>query len=62
MVTEIEFNALYRTLTEARGKTTVRSKMTLAFEQLKKDPNYVAAFDDLKGGINGHTKQPYRTI
>ena len=23
--------------------------MTLAFEQLKKDPNYVAAFDDLKG-------------
>ena len=26
-----------------------KSKMSLAFEQLKKDSNYVAAFDDLKG-------------
>lgn len=41
-------DALRRSLTEARvafGK----GQMSLAFEQLKKDPNYVAAFDDLKG-------------
>lgn len=41
-------NALYRTLTEARANYG-KEQMTLAFEQLKKDPNYVAAFDDLKG-------------
>lgn len=41
-------NALYRTLTEARVNYG-KEQMTLAFEQLKKDPNYVAAFDDLKG-------------
>lgn len=41
-------NALYRTLTEARANYG-KEHMTLAFEQLKKDPNYVAAFDDLKG-------------
>ncbi len=40
--------ALYRTLTEARANYG-KEQMTLAFEQLKKDPNYVAAFDDLKG-------------
>ena len=40
--------ALYRTLTEARANYG-KNQMTLAFEQLKKDPNYVAAFDDLKG-------------
>ena len=40
--------ALYRTLTEARANYG-KDQMTLAFEQLKKDPNYVAAFDDLKG-------------
>ena len=39
---------LYRTLTEARANYG-KEQMTLAFEQLKKDPNYVAAFDDLKG-------------
>ena len=41
-------DALYRTLTEARANYG-KEQMTLAFEQLKKDPNYVAAFDDLKG-------------
>ena len=41
-------NTLYRTLTEARANYG-KEQMTLAFEQLKKDPNYVAAFDDLKG-------------
>lgn len=41
-------NALYRTLTEARANYG-KEQMALAFEQLKKDPNYVAAFDDLKG-------------
>ena len=41
-------NALYRTLTEARANYG-KEQMTLAFEQLKKDPNYVVAFDDLKG-------------
>ena len=41
-------DALYRTLTEARTNYG-KEQMTLAFEQLKKDPNYVAAFDDLKG-------------
>lgn len=40
--------ALYRTLTEARANYG-KEQMTLAFEHLKKDPNYVAAFDDLKG-------------
>lgn len=40
--------SLYRTLTEARANYG-KEQMTLAFEQLKKDPNYVAAFDDLKG-------------
>lgn len=40
--------ALYRTLTEARANYG-KEQMTLAFDQLKKDPNYVAAFDDLKG-------------
>ena len=41
-------DALYRTLTEARANYG-KEQMTLAFEQLKKDPSYVAAFDDLKG-------------
>ena len=41
-------DALYRSLTEARANYG-KEQMTLAFEQLKKDPNYVAAFDDLKG-------------
>lgn len=41
-------DALYRTLTEARANYG-KEQMTLAFEQLKKDPNYVAAFDDLRG-------------
>lgn len=41
-------DALYRSLTEARANHG-KEQMTLAFEQLKKDPNYVAAFDDLKG-------------
>lgn len=41
-------DALYRTLTEARANYG-KEQMTLAFEQLKKDPNYVAAFDDIKG-------------
>lgn len=41
-------DALYRTLTEARANYG-KEQMTLAFEQLKRDPNYVAAFDDLKG-------------
>lgn len=41
-------DALYRTLAEARANYG-KEQMTLAFEQLKKDPNYVAAFDDLKG-------------
>lgn len=45
---EERVNALYRTLTEARANYG-KEQMTLAFEQLKKDPNYVAAFDDLKG-------------
>lgn len=40
--------ALQRSLTEARANYG-KEQMTLAFEQLKKDPNYVAAFDDLKG-------------
>ena len=40
--------ALQRSLTEARVNYG-KEQMTLAFEQLKKDPNYVAAFDDLKG-------------
>lgn len=40
--------ALYRSLTEAKANYG-KEQMTLAFEQLKKDPNYVAAFDDLKG-------------
>lgn len=40
--------ALQRSLTEARVSFG-KEQMTLAFEQLKKDPNYVAAFDDLKG-------------
>ena len=41
-------DALYRTLTEARANFG-KEQMTLAFEQLKKDPNYIVAFDDLKG-------------
>lgn len=41
-------DALYRTLTEARANYG-KDQMTLAFEQLKKDPNYVVAFDDLNG-------------
>lgn len=41
-------DALYRSLTEARANYG-KEQMTLAFEQLKKDPNYVAAFDDLEG-------------
>jgi tape measure domain-containing protein len=41
-------DALYRSLTEARANYG-KEQMTLAFEQLKKDPSYVAAFDDLKG-------------
>lgn len=41
-------DALYRTLTEARANYG-KEQMTIAFEQLKKDPNYIAAFDDLKG-------------
>ena len=40
--------ALYRSLTEAKANFG-KDQMSLAFEQLKKDPNYVAAFDDLKG-------------
>lgn len=41
-------DALYRSLTEARANFG-KEQMTLAFEQLKKDPNYIVAFDDLKG-------------
>lgn len=40
--------ALYRSLTEAKANFG-KDQMSLAFEQLKKDPNYVVAFDDLKG-------------
>ena len=40
--------ALYRSLTEAKANFG-KDQMSLAFEQLKKDPNYVVAFDDLNG-------------
>ena len=40
--------ALQRSLTEARVSFG-KEQMSLAFEQLKKSPDYVAAFDDLKG-------------
>lgn len=40
--------ALYRSLTEAKANFG-NDQMSLAFEQLKKDPNYVVAFDDLNG-------------
>lgn len=40
--------ALYRSLTEAKANFG-KEQMSLAFEQLKKDPNYVVAFDDLNG-------------
>ena len=40
--------ALYRSLTEAKANYG-KDQMSLAFEQLKKDPNYVVAFDDLNG-------------
>lgn len=40
--------ALYRSLTEAKANFG-KNQMSLAFEQLKKDPNYVVAFDDLNG-------------
>lgn len=40
--------ALYRSLTEAKANFG-KNQMSLAFEQLKKDPNYVFAFDDLNG-------------
>ena len=36
--------------------------MTLAFEQLKKDPNYVAAFDDLKGASTDTLNSLYRWV
>lgn len=39
---------LYRSLTEAKANFG-KDQMSLAFEQLKKDPNYVVAFDDLNG-------------
>lgn len=41
-------DALQRSLTEARVSFG-KEQMSLAFEQLKKDPDYVVAFDDLKG-------------
>ena len=40
--------ALYRSLAEAKANFG-KNQMSLAFEQLKKDPNYVVAFDDLNG-------------
>ena len=40
--------ALQRSLTEARVSFG-KEQMSLAFEQLKKSPDYVVAFDDLKG-------------
>lgn len=40
--------ALYRSLTEAKANFG-KDQMSLTFEQLKKDPNYVVAFDDLNG-------------
>lgn len=40
--------SLYRSLTEAKANFG-KDQMSLAFEQLKKDPNYVVAFDDLNG-------------
>lgn len=41
-------SALQRSLTEARVSFG-KEQMSLAFEQLKRSPDYVAAFDDLKG-------------
>ena len=40
--------ALYRSLSEAKANFG-KDQMSLTFEQLKKDPNYVVAFDDLNG-------------
>ena len=41
-------SALQRSLTEARVSFG-KEQMSLAFEQLKRNPDYVTAFDDLKG-------------
>lgn len=47
--------ALYRSLTEAKANFG-KDQMSLAFEQLKKDPNYVVAFDDLNGASTSTLK------